>query len=93
MPQFDVAHIREQGVDLIIVPLNSAFGSRPTSEQHAITAELQMRANAAGLAGTVVPVWESGYRMTFIAPPGYHPFFQSISLAYVAANINRTLSW
>ena len=25
MPKFDVAHIREQGIDVIIVPLNSSF--------------------------------------------------------------------
>ncbi len=93
MPSFDVAHIREQGVDVIIVPLDSSFGSKSQSDQNAAIAELQARATSAGLAGTVVPVWDSGGRMAFIAPPNWHPFFQSINLAHVFANINRKLYW
>lgn len=93
MPSFEVAHIREQGVDLIIIPLNWTFGSKGTSDQQGMVAELQMRAEAAGLAGTVVPIWESGGRMAFLAPPNWHSFFRSISLNYVARNINRRLYW
>lgn len=93
MPQFDVAHIREQGTDLIIIPLSSAFGSQSNATQNATARELEMRAHSAGLAGTVVLVWESGGRMAFLAPPSYQPFFRSISLYEVAANINKTLSW
>ena len=93
MPSFDVAHIREQGVNLVIIPLNASFGSRGTSDQQEMLAELQLRSEAAGLAGTVVPIWESCGRMAFLAPPNWHPFFRSISLSYVARNINRQLYW
>ena len=94
MPRFDVAHIREQGVDLIIIPLDSAFGRKTSSDQHQIIEELQMRARAAGLAGTVVPVWDSGGgRMAFIAPPKWHPFFTSLNLAFVATNVNKEFYW
>ena len=79
---------------MIIVPLESSFGSKITSDQQAAIAELQIRARAAGLAGTVVPVWDSGGgRMAFIAPQPWHPFFRSLSLRAVAANLNKTLSW
>lgn len=54
---YDVAHIREEGVDLIIIPLRSSFGHRTTLEQNETTRYLQACASAAGLAGTVVPVW------------------------------------
>ena len=93
MPRYDLAHIREQGVDLIIIPLNSSFGSRSQAEQQEILAELQLRANAAGLNGTVVPVWDSFGRMAFIAPTNWHAFFKSINLQFVNANINRYISW
>jgi len=94
MPSFKVAHIRQQNVDLIIVPLQSSFGHQPTSQQDEAIEELQMRANSAGLAGTVVPVWDGGRgRMTFIAPRPWHPFFKSLSLRQVAANINKQISW
>jgi hypothetical protein len=40
-----------------------------------------------------VPVWNSCGRMEFLAPQGYHPFFRSISLDFILANINRSLYW
>ncbi len=93
MADFDVAHIREQGVDLIIIPLDRSFGHKSQTEQNAISADLQACASAAGLAGTVVPVWDDGIgRMMFLAPQGIHPFFRSIDLSFVAANINRRIT-
>jgi hypothetical protein len=94
MPTFQVAHIRERGVDLIIIPLDSSFGHKTPQEQYQITYELQARSEAAGLAGTVVPVWDAGGgRMAFIAPANWHPYFRSLSLQTVFANLNRTLYW
>ena len=93
MPSYDIAHIREQGVDLIIIPLQATFATLPATEQDATIAELESRAHSAGLAGTVVPVWNAGGRMAFRAPQNFHPFFRSISLAFVAQNINRNLHW
>ena len=93
MPTYEIAHVKEQGVDLIIVPLESSFGSLTSQDQHEQIANLQAHSRGAGLAGTVVPVWDSGGRMAFIAPTRWHPFFQSINLQWVAMNINRQLSW
>jgi hypothetical protein len=94
MPQYKIAHVKEQGVDMIIVPLDSAFGRKMTSDQQAITAELQTRSRSAGLAGRVVPVWDNGGgRMGFLAPNNWHAFFRSITLRWVFANINRELYW
>jgi hypothetical protein len=93
MPQFKVAHLREQGQDMVIVPVSSAFGSQPSDEQDAVISDLQRHSMAAGLRGTVVPVWKSGGRFHFIAPRQWHPFFASLSMRHVAANINRMLSW
>lgn len=94
MPRFKVAHIREQGVDLIIIPLESSFGRKIASEQQEIIAEIQIHARSAGLAGTVVPVWDSGGgRMSFVAPSNWHPFFQGLNLHSVACNINKEIYW
>lgn len=93
MPRFKVAHIREQGIDVIIVPLGASFHQKGEVEQTEILDELQTRANAAGLAGTVVPVWTIGNRMGFIAPRNWHPFFQSISWDHVLLNVNREIYW
>jgi hypothetical protein len=93
MPTFKVAHLREQGQDMVIVPLDSSFGHKTSADQEAIIADLQMHSLAAGLAGTVVPVWEQSGRMAFIAPTPWHPFFKSLSLQAVFANVNKELSW
>jgi len=94
MPRFDVAHIREQGIELIIIPLNNSFRFKNEAEQREIISELQLRASSAGLAGTVVPVWDNGGgRMAYIAPENWHQFFRSINLQFVEANINRQLYW
>lgn len=93
MPQFDVAHIREQGVDLIIVPLKSAFGQMSEQEQLEQIDAMQLAASSAGLAGTVVPVWTMGNRTVFIAPQSWHPFFKSVTWETLVASVNRRISW
>lgn len=93
MPNFKVAHLREQGQDMVIVPLDSSFGYKSQQEQSEVIGELQLRSTSAGLRGTVVPVWESSGRMAFIAPRPWHPFFQSLSLPMVYANLNKELHW
>lgn len=93
MTTFEVAHLKEQGQDIIIVLVDRSFGNKTESEQNQITSELQICARSAGLAGTVVPVWDSGGgRMGFLAPRPWHPFFKSLSLMDIAANINRKLT-
>lgn len=93
MPKYDVAYIKEQGVDLIIIPLQSSFANKSVSVQQETQTYLQACANSAGLAGTVVPVWDaSGGRMGFFAPQNWHSYFNNIDMAFVAANINRKLT-
>jgi len=93
MSRFEIAHIQQQSVDLIIIPLNPSFGRKTTFEQNQTTRGLQACASAAGLAGTVVPVWDAGGgRMAFLAPSNWRSFFQSIDLSFVARNINRELT-
>jgi hypothetical protein len=93
MPQYDVAHIREQCIDLIIIPLDGAYHYKSTQDQQAVISQLQSKAESAGLAGTVVPVWEHGGSWSFIAPPNWHAFFKSITKDFIRANINKSLSW
>jgi hypothetical protein len=92
MQKYGVAHINEQGVDLVIIPLADDYEWKTGAHQRQIIAGLQVCASAAGLRGTVVPVWQAGGYMKFIAPPHWHSFLQSIDMNYVAANVNRELS-
>lgn len=90
--RFPVAHLHEQGADMIIVPLDDDFDLKLEEEKHQTKEALQMCASSAGLRGTVVPVWMArNGRMTFIAPRPWHPFFASLSMGAVQANLNREL--
>jgi len=93
MPKFRVAHIHEQGVDLIIIPLDTSFGFKPKADQSRIVRALQACASDAGLAGTVVPVWKTpSGDWSFLAPPNWAPFFRSLDISDVALNLNRELT-
>lgn len=92
MANFKVAHIREQGVDLIIVPLESSFGRKSDADQNEIIESLQMCANSAGLAGTVIPVWREGSGHRFIAPNNWHAFFRSCGWNDIIRNLNKELT-
>jgi hypothetical protein len=91
--QFQVAHIKVQGVDLIVVFVSPDVGRRSVFEQQQVVNALQACARAAGLAGNAVPVWrDTSGRLAFIAPPNQHAFFKSVTFEYLYRNINKTLS-
>lgn len=93
MEKFQVAHIHEQGVDIIVVFLDDSFDQKSNKEQQEAVGALQLCANAAGLKGTVVPVWTVGNSYRFIAPPNWHAFFRSENIyPTLVANINRELT-
>lgn len=88
MQSFKVAHFREQGVDLIVVFVNESVGRMADSERQRILNALQLCANGAGLAGSVVLVWPRG----FFCDPNLHPFFRSVPYPALVRNINRQLN-
>jgi hypothetical protein len=93
MPTFQVAQLRHDGRDLIIVPVDRSFGKRSPAEQARIQEAFQKSAAAVDIPGVVVPVWEdSTGRMAFRAPPPWHEFLKSIDMVYVATALNRSLS-
>ncbi|HEX4737738.1 MAG TPA: hypothetical protein VH331_09260 [Allosphingosinicella sp.] len=93
MPSLKAAHIREQGQDMIIFPLDSAFGRKSHGDQTATLSALQVRAHAAGLAGKAVAVWQSGNTTHFMGPKPWHGFLSGISMQWVWANVNKEISW
>ena len=92
MTQLHIAHIREQGQDMIIVPLDSSFRFKSREEQNEAINSLQICAQNAGLAGRVVVCWSNGGQYQFIAPNQWHAFFKSISWDFIMANRNKVLT-
>ena len=93
MPSFDVAHLHQQGQNMILVPLDDSFDHKSSAEQNGFLAELQMRAHQAGLAGRAVAVWMQGYETRFLGPTQWRAFFESIDMRFVLANVNLEISW
>jgi hypothetical protein len=92
MAELEIAHINEQGEDIILIPLNNTFGYKTRLEQEQTITSLQNFATRAGLKGKVIPVWvDVAKRMHFVAPEFYHAFMFSINYNYVLRNINKKL--
>ena len=93
MPSIDVAHINEQGQNMILIPLDSSFGSKSSSDQNLALNELERRAHAAGLAGRAAVFWQHGSHGHFMGPQRWHPYLRSISMSDVLRSVNKTISW
>jgi hypothetical protein len=93
MPSLKAAHIREQGQDMIIFPLDRAFGQKSDRDQLLALGELERRANSAGLAGRAVAFWEGNNGTHFRGPSRWHPFLRGLSMRSVLASVNKKISW
>ncbi len=93
MPRFKVAHINEQGQDMLIFPLDSNVHNKRDSDKEDILDELERRAHAAGLAGSAVIIWEHGNHTHFMGPRRWHPFLEGLSMYEVQARLNREINW
>lgn len=93
MQEFKVAHLREQGQDMIIVFVHSKVGTWTDQKREQLSAQLQICAESAGLAGLVVLIWQTPLgRSEFSAPKLWHPFLKSVSYQMLAGNINKKLT-
>lgn len=90
MTDFEVAHINEQGVNIVVVFVDSSMAHKSSEEQNQIAAALQLCAQSAGLAGNIAMVWRGG----FWAPRNQHSFFGSAGGSYrsLAMRINKKLT-
>ncbi len=93
MPSFDLAHLNQQGQNMLLFALDSNFGNKTNGDQNAILNELEDRAHAAGLAGRAAIFWRHGSHEHFMGPKPWHPFLRSLSVNDVLRNTNKTISW
>lgn len=92
MPSFKIAHVKEQGVNVIIVPLSPRFSDCTEDQRASVIAAFQTAAEAATLRGRIVPMWRSGgSQVRFIAPPDWASFFERLKWKVVMRNLNREL--
>jgi len=93
MATFDVAHLKIQNVNVVIVFLGPAFEHQTQQQQGEFQAALQLCAANAGLAGNVVLVWQDSLqRIKFLAPPQQHAFFKTADYADLYSQVNKKLT-
>ncbi|WP_350649044.1 hypothetical protein [Pseudomonas sp. HY13-MNA-CIBAN-0226] len=91
--KFPFAHIRQQGQDMIIVPVDAAFANKTSKSQQEFVAAFESAVNRAGLAGHAVAIWNTGRQIGFVAPTRWHGFFKSPGIwELVHANINKEIA-
>ena len=90
MTTFEIAHINEQGINVVVVFVDPSVAHKSQHELDAIAATLQQCARSAKLAGSIEMVWPGG----FWAPQNQHAFFKSPggSFATLRSRINKTLN-
>lgn len=93
MADFEVAHLRIQGVDVVIVFLGLDFDHKSTREQGEAQSVLQLCSKRAGLAGNVVLVWRDAFgKFKFLAPRNQHPYFSTADFPQLYRQVNKRLS-
>jgi hypothetical protein len=93
MPSIPVAHLHEQGQDMIVVIMDKSFARAAPPHQEATIGQLQALAKLNGIKGTVAMVWDDHGKMDYLAPQPWHEFFMSITLEDVRARLNAELRW
>jgi hypothetical protein len=93
MPSIKVAQLNEQGQDMVIVIMDPAFARASPTQQEATIGQLQAKAKACGLTGTVAMVWDDSGRMDYLVPQPWHEFFRSITMEDVRSRLNAEISW
>jgi class 3 adenylate cyclase len=91
--KYKIAHVRIKGADMIIIPLDSAFGEKRSDEKGEIFNNFQRQVAGANLKGMVVLVWDSGGgKMSYLSAKQAHPYLQGLTLTTVRNNVNKELS-
>lgn len=93
MNRYPIAHINKNGQNIIILHLDRQFEYLTEPQKAQFIANIQIAARQANLAGTVVPVWDSGGgRSKFIAPPQWHGYFSQLPLYAIERMKNKILT-
>lgn len=92
--QFKFTRLRELKTDLILVPLESAFGTKPRVEQQWLIDRIGKAARDMQMPGVVILVWDRGDgRIGFRAPLSLHSYVKTLSLVEIMSRIDGTLGW
>jgi hypothetical protein len=88
------AYLNIRGAAILVVFLDSGFGSLPPGKRADTYTALQAAAAQQDYAGEVAAVWEDhAGRTRFLAPAQQHPFFQVMNYGQLRAQVNAALQF
>ena len=90
MPAFKFADYANVG--LIVTIVGRAFGKLTTDDQSKWITRLQVCAEAAGLSGTVIPVWKNDDTYEFLTPPEFADFLTTLQWTEILGQIKGQFS-
>jgi hypothetical protein len=93
--KYDIAHVKEGGQDMIIIPVSDRFGFQSPRIQEQFYTDMEVCAKSTGLSGTVVLMTENRRGQTnFYGPKEWGSFFKhwDITMNWVRARINYELT-
>jgi hypothetical protein len=89
---YKVAHIREQGKDVIIIPISNINNDLTNEKLNEIRRIFQTHAIKTKLSGDVCLVWEFNNKLCALAPPQWKTFCASLNMRIVKQYINKELT-
>jgi hypothetical protein len=90
---FEVAYVKEQATNLIIVLVTPFFRNLSYEQQCTLSGEVQVSARASGMRGQVAFVWMEGAgRMNYWAPKQFEEFFAKLETLALVKSLNRKLT-
>ncbi len=90
---FEVAYVKQQGTNLIIVFVTSYFHDLTFEQQCTLAEEAGKSSKASGMRGQVAFVWKDGSgKMGFWAPKEFEGFFNKLNPLVLAKSFNRKLT-
>jgi hypothetical protein len=92
VPKYDVAHIRVQSQNLILVLISSSVGEQGSGKTAPLLSALEASAKETGLLGNVALVWNNGGRVRHYGPPVWGLYLSSLTWSFILANVNRRLT-
>jgi hypothetical protein len=92
LSSIEVAVLRREKQDLIVVPLAEAFELRTPNEKNLILLELRDAIRAADLDGELIAFWEDGKgRTRYVAPPELDAFCRLLTRRWLKHHLNARI--
>jgi len=89
---YKIAHIREQGKDVILIPITNVNNELTNEKLNEIRRIFQTHAIQTKLSGDVCLVWEFNNKLCFLAPNQWKAFCTSLNMRIIKQYLNQEMT-